>query len=135
MVIHRKLDSVTHPEGIKNWIFSIVRRVASDWRRSHKRKGVSVEFQDGSTAADAQSPQQDVETREILLLVETFLDGLSDKNRSIFVLSEIEQIPVSQISEMLGMNGNTVYSRLRLMRSDLEMFMARHNSGVKAGQQ
>ena len=127
LIVHRKLDTITEPNGIKSWIFSIVRRVASDYRRSRKRKGISVEYDDSITAIDTATPQNAVENREVLSLVEQYLDTLTDETRSMFVLSEIEQLPVSKISEILEMNSNTIYSRLRVTRKNMESFMARSN--------
>ena len=83
-----------------------------------------VEYNDGATPGDGATPQRHTENREVLAQVEQFMTQLSDENRSIFVLSEIEQLPVSQVSELIGVNANTVYSRRKVIRRDLELFMA-----------
>lgn len=125
LIVHRKLDTVTDAAGIKKWLFSIVRRVASEHRRSVRRKGIAVEYDDNVAARQSDTPQKQVEHRQVLAAIESFMNGLSEENRSIFVLSEIEQLPVARISEILEMNPNTIYSRLKGIRSELEGFMAK----------
>jgi RNA polymerase sigma-70 factor (ECF subfamily) len=61
--------------------------------------------------------------RQALRFVEAFADSLSEKNRSIFILSELEQLPVPEIAQMIDMNVNTVYSRRNEIRKDLELRM------------
>lgn len=133
IIVYRKLDMLTDPAGIKGWIFSISRRVASDYRRSKKRKGIAVEYNDSTTKDENSTPQVTAENRQMLEQVESFLSGLKDENRSIFVLSEVEQLPVSQISQMMDMNLNTIYSRLKVIKNDLEKYMTKQETGLKAG--
>ena len=125
VIVYRKLDTVTDADGIKRWLFSIVRRVASEHRRSRRRKGIAVEYDDSVSTAQSDTPQKQVEHRQVLEAIESFMNELSEENRSIFVLSEIEQLPVARISEILEMNPNTIYSRLKVIRSELEGFMAK----------
>jgi RNA polymerase sigma-70 factor (ECF subfamily) len=44
------------------------------------------------------------------------------------VLAELEQMTAPEISSVLGVNLNTVYSRLRLARRDFDAALARHRA-------
>jgi RNA polymerase sigma-70 factor (ECF subfamily) len=48
------------------------------------------------------------------------LDGMKAKQRQVFVLFEIEELPLEQIAEILGCPLETVRSRLRHARADFE---------------
>jgi RNA polymerase sigma-70 factor (ECF subfamily) len=44
----------------------------------------------------------------------------------VFVLSELEEMTAPEISAALGVNLNTVYSRLRAARRDFDAALVRH---------
>ncbi|WP_434428037.1 RNA polymerase sigma factor [Nannocystis pusilla] len=48
------------------------------------------------------------------------LDQLDDERRAVFVLAELEGMTAQEIAAGLGLNVNTVYSRLRAARQQLE---------------
>ena len=53
------------------------------------------------------------------------LDAMDADQREVFVLAEVEQLAVPEIADILQVNVNTVYSRLRLARKDYERQLAR----------
>ena len=60
-------------------------------------------------------------------LLYELLDKLDAGKREVFVLAELEQLAAPQIAEALGINLNTVYSRLRLARETFNQALARHH--------
>jgi RNA polymerase sigma-70 factor (ECF subfamily) len=117
LTAYRRLDSYEGRSALRTWLFGIAYRVALNHRRQLKRKGAFDELGD-SLAAPATCPEQHAEQAQALRLVERFLDTLDDDRRAVFVLCEIEQLPAPEVSEVLGVKLNTVYSRLRLARRD-----------------
>ena len=53
---------------------------------------------------------------------------MDDQKREVFVLAELEQLPVPEIAEAIGVNVNTAYSRLRLAREAFNQAIARHQA-------
>jgi RNA polymerase sigma-70 factor (ECF subfamily) len=53
------------------------------------------------------------------------LDAMDEDQRTVFVLAEIEQMPVPEIATAIGENTSTTYSRLRLARKDYDRQLAR----------
>ncbi|MGC4025347.1 MAG: sigma-70 region 4 domain-containing protein [Mesorhizobium sp.] len=53
-------------------------------------------------------------------MVQRVLDELPDERREILVLAEFGELSAPEIAELLEVNLNTVYSRLRLARRDFE---------------
>jgi RNA polymerase sigma-70 factor (ECF subfamily) len=57
-----------------------------------------------------------------------FLDGLEENKREVFVLAELEQMTLAEVSEAIGAPLQTVYSRLRTARDEFEDAVARHHA-------
>lgn len=53
---------------------------------------------------------------------------LDDSKRTVFVLSQLEQLSAVEIAEALGENVNTIYSRLRAARALFDAALRRHRS-------
>ena len=78
-------------------------------------------------AADppARRPDAVAETADAYRLLLKVLDTLDDDKREIFVLAELEQLPIPRVAELLGLKLNTAYSRLRLARAAFETALKR----------
>jgi RNA polymerase sigma-70 factor (ECF subfamily) len=66
-----------------------------------------------------------VQWRERAALVSRFLDDLDEGHRAVFVLAQLVGATAPEIAESLGVNLNTVYSRLRTTRARFERVLAR----------
>jgi RNA polymerase sigma-70 factor (ECF subfamily) len=128
VVVHRRLGEFEGRSTMKTWLFGIALRVASVHRRTAARRPTEPLDEDlpdqaGNLPADALS-----EAAEAARLVHRLLDCLDEDRRAVFVLAELEQMTAPEISVALGVNLNTVYSRLRLARRDFDAALARHRA-------
>ncbi len=97
--------------SMKAWLYSISRRVASNYRRSAQRADARAEaFAVVEGRARASVP-------EAILELDRMLEGLSAQERELFVLSEVEGMTGPEIAAAWGLNLNTVYTRIRKLRS------------------
>jgi len=115
MVVHRRLREFAGRSSIKTWLAAIAWRVASDYRRHETRKGGTEPLPD-TLAANVPDPHGAAVHAEALRRLDALLRHLDDEKRAVFVLAELEQMSVPEIAEALGINLNTVYSRLRAAR-------------------
>lgn len=131
LVVYRKLGQFEGRSSLKTWIFSIVTRVASDHRRSIRRKSPHTRNADASVEADdiaderSESPHERIERLECVQLLHRLLDELEDDKRIVLVLAELEAMTVPEIADTLGQNQNTIYARLRAARREFEQAVAR----------
>ncbi len=92
-------------------------RIAARWRRTHRRRREDDDAPPVSQRAAADpNPEfqlQRVQAEQLLLQV---LATMPEKLREVFVLFEIEEVGLREISETLEVPQGTVASRLRLAR-------------------
>ena len=127
VVAHRRFgEYVDRGHGPRAWLFQIVLRVASDARRHSRRH---PEVPDGGVAMDrvsVEAQQTDVIARsEALSRLDAALASIDLGRRAVLVLHEIEEMTAREIGQVLGIPLNTVYSRLRVGRMELEQALAR----------
>jgi RNA polymerase sigma-70 factor (ECF subfamily) len=118
-IVHRRLDRLQGPEVARTWVAGISVRVASDVRRSLRRKGEHIAMDDGMPDLRP-DPLDQAMRRQARSLVDSLLSGLDDTQREVFVLAEMEGLTGPEISDALNVKLNTVYSRLRLAREAFE---------------
>jgi RNA polymerase sigma-70 factor, ECF subfamily len=124
IVVHRKLPEFEGRSSMRTWIASIVRWVVADYarKRGNQPAGDELPEQTASTGAD---PSDDLERKAAVQLLETLLAKMSDEQREVFVLHELEHMSGLEITEITGVNENTVWSRLRAARKIFQEGVAR----------
>jgi RNA polymerase sigma-70 factor (ECF subfamily) len=116
VVAARRLDDFEGRSSVHTWLFGIAMRVfltrrRSEWR--HSRKLDELAQQD--------EPSGDpIATHDAQHTLLALLDQLDDEKRAIYVLAELEGFTVVEIAEGLEANVNTVYTRLRAARAQLQ---------------
>ena len=119
ITVHRRLSEFEGRSALKTWIYSIAYHTAQNHRRSARRRDVvplepdlvSREPGPGEHAAGAQAGR----------FVLRFLEQLAPERRDVFVLCVLEELSAPDVAEILHVNVNTVYSRLRLARQQFRV--------------
>jgi RNA polymerase sigma-70 factor (ECF subfamily) len=133
VVVHRKLASFEGRSSMHTWLFQIARRVVHDHRRTVRRKehpplpNESVPDLGAIAADESTSPDATARRAEAARVLYELLDKLDTDKREVFILAEVEELAAPDIAQVLGINVNTVYSRLRLAREAFNLALARHH--------
>jgi len=118
LVVLTRLDSLERPERLGAWIFSIVRKVLDRHRRRAWWRrwlpGVEVDAVSNERPADLRLGDARM-ARELRVL----LDRLPTEQREAIVLADVEDRPIAEVAELVGVPIGTVKSRLRLGRQRL----------------
>ena len=131
IVAHRKLPEFEGRSSIKTWVFGICLRVASDWRKkANARREAPI------AEAPVRSTSGETATREIAMrqarqkLAEVLL-RLDEDKRAVFVLFELEELPMTEVAAAVGCPLQTAYARLYAARQIVEVALRRATSGRK----
>jgi RNA polymerase sigma-70 factor, ECF subfamily len=139
VVVHKKLAQFRGDSQIRTWLFQIARLVVHEHRRTSRRKDTPLGSDGGLTEVDSlpthadASPEHAAARSEAVKVLHAILEDMDDQKREVFVLAELEQLPVPEIATALGVNLNTVYSRLRLARAAFNQALVRHQARGPAG--
>lgn len=118
LVVYRRLPEFDGRAAVRTWLFQIAVRVASDHRRSAQRKG--TEPLEEAMADTTPGPEDRTEQAQALWQLQRMLDQLPDEQRLVLLLTEWEEMTGPEIAALLGINVNTVASRLRRAREALQ---------------
>ncbi len=126
--------------AFSTWLYKIAVNECWDWLRKKKVRPLVYESDLSTDQAQwldtvAQSgrgpagPSQRAEAKE---LVERLLSVLSDEDRQILLLKEVEGLSVQEIAETFGLNVNTVKVRMfRARATMMETYRRKLNSGMR----
>ena len=131
VVAHRRwADYVDRGHGPRAWLFQIALRVASDARRHRRRHPVDPDGGIAQDRASIEPPQaKEVARKQAIDLLDRALASIDLGRRAVLVLHEIEQMTAPEIAKTLDLPLNTVYSRLRVARTELEQEIKRLAGG------
>lgn len=115
VVVYRKLDEFAFRSGIKTWLFAIALRIAPRYRRKNHH---AAETDPEQVPTHQPSPQEQTIRNQAMQIMDRILAQMDEDRRILFIMAELEQVPVSEAAEALGIKLNTAYSRLRLARDD-----------------
>jgi RNA polymerase sigma-70 factor, ECF subfamily len=125
VILHDRLGDLQDGCSLRTFVYGICLRVASDFRRRahHRRERRCAEPPERSTGV---SPEGRAAGRQALHALEAALDKLPSEQREVFVLFEIEDLPMNEIAGALACPLQTAYSRLRLARRAVAQMMGEH---------
>lgn len=126
LVVGQKLDGFQQRSDIRTWLFGITYRVVQRHRRDHARYQKRLHayaIENGRQLASG--PHAQSAASEYL---RHLLGQLDECKRAVFVLSELEGMTATEISESLGIRLGTVNSRLRAARAQLMRLLRRDSA-------
>ena len=130
LVIYAKLDMLENPDALRSWIYGVVRRSVSTYRRA-KRTRLGAALAVGYAAqleSDAPSPLEQTETHADLQLLASLLAELDEPKREVFSMVELDELTVPEVAQLLDIPLNTAYSRLRMARQAFQEALSRHRA-------
>jgi len=120
--VYRSLDTCTEPDRFEHWLTRIVRNACIDKLRRRKARPPRQDIPADeltSLVSSAADPEQQWLSTSRQKLVHRGLQRLSDINREIIVLKDIQGLPLEEIASMLDLPLGTVKSRSSRARVEL----------------
>ena len=117
----RSLDALNDEKAAKSWLITILRR--ENARRFERKQFDTVDIDDCHIQDDTQHADRDLKDRELQRL----LGGLSVEYREPLILQLIFGFSGEEIANQLGLNKNTVMTRLFRARNQLKEALEKQN--------
>lgn len=136
VTVYRRLDQFEGRCSVKTWVCSIAMAIVKNYRRSQRRKGAAQPLHSHVVdpeilAGDQADPYEGASRAQAGEILHQMLSELDEDKAAVFVLSELEGMTAPEISEIVGANINTVYSRLRAARKQFEKAVLRLQAGER----
>jgi RNA polymerase sigma-70 factor, ECF subfamily len=127
VTVHRRAASFEGRSSPRTWLYGICVRTASEYRKRAVNRHEVVADRPPEPAVDA-NQEDHAALREARAMLDRILDGLDDDKRAVFVLYEIEELPMAEVAIAIGCPLQTAYSRLHVARRDVDAALLRHRS-------
>jgi RNA polymerase sigma-70 factor (ECF subfamily) len=125
VVVHQLLSDYDPARPMRPWLFGIAYRVACRYRalaRHRRELGDDAAPEPADPAPGADEAIAAAEARDLVIRA---LDAIDLGRRAVFVMNVIDERPMPEVAETLGIPLNTAYSRLRLAREEFERAVKR----------
>ena len=119
MIIYHKLKDFRFESSFKTWAYRITANYAINYAKKNSRaKTVPFEESFGEGSVESEAHAQ-IDQEHHGQLVEKLLKELNEDQRACVVLRDIQGLSYEEIAQALGININTVRSRLKRAREKL----------------
>jgi len=119
-------QSGIEPAGAPMWLKRTTHNLCIDrLRRRKTRPEVGVETLESHGADENPGPDRLAEAEELGREIERALGKLSEQDRSVIVLREVQRLPYGEIAEMLDLPLGTLKARLHRAREQLRKKLIR----------
>lgn len=119
VTVHRRLPEFDG-RSLRGWLYGICVRVARDYRRSARVRREVPHDELPAARMEANQPEL-LERSERLARVLRALEQIDEDKRTAFVLYEVEELTLAEISEAVGAPLQTVFSRIKAAREALRL--------------
>jgi RNA polymerase sigma-70 factor (ECF subfamily) len=128
MVATRRLAEFEGRSSERTWLFSITRNVVRRMLRDRARARQNLSRYVAEQAPSVTHPADHADAAAYL---RHLLQQLSEEQRSVVILAELEGFSTAEIAESLGAARGTIDSRLRAARIALSQAMARDHASQR----
>jgi RNA polymerase sigma-70 factor (ECF subfamily) len=134
--VFARLPSFEGRSELLTWVYAVCYRVLLKQRRWYRRWSLRfrLEQEDDPVPSDDSLPSADVERRERARCLQAGLARLSERQRAVVVLHDLEELSVAEIALIVDSNELTVRSRLRDGRKQLRAWLSSGDALAYGGQ-
>lgn len=129
-ILAQRYDAVPEPAQ-RSFLVSTALRVAADRRRSKWHSAVDTGLELDERASLAPLADEQLERSRAARLLDRALATLSDDERAIYILAELEELSRTEVAEVLAIPLGTVASRLRRARENFDAALRRLLKGSR----
>jgi len=129
ITVWQKINRIKTPESFKIWIYRIAVNKCYDYLRKRKHDSEVRMNEDGWIFLSNHIKDEvtsDLDNQEIGLIINSLTDKLSIKQKTVFVLSELEEMTNEEIQNVTGMSPTTIKANLYHARRKMEGLLEKY---------
>jgi len=129
VTVWEKLNKINSPASFNTWLYRIVVNKCYDYLRKRKRESeIRPDDKTWAIISNHFSDQAytELENEEIAMLVNFMIGKLSPRQKTVFVLSEIEEMSNEEISEITGMSKTLIKANLYYARKHITEMIGKY---------
>jgi RNA polymerase sigma-70 factor (ECF subfamily) len=133
IVVGRRLGSFRGDSALTTWLYAITLRVVGAERRKRKLRRLlfgrfAVDLVEERSAPA--TPEESTGRARASTILYSLLDELNERDRSMLILFELEGLPGKELSEVLGISEQSLWTALHRARSRLrDAYVSRFGGG------
>jgi RNA polymerase sigma-70 factor (ECF subfamily) len=130
IVVYRRWGDFRGESSLRTWIYGIALRRAFAQRRNRHARGV-VDLTHPELPSSAPEQTRELARSELRGALQGALERLGEGKREVFVLYELEELPMRDVAALLEAPLHTCYARLYAARAELAVLLRRagHEGG------
>ncbi|HMI92185.1 MAG TPA: RNA polymerase sigma factor [Polyangiales bacterium] len=130
LVVYRRWADFRGESSLRTWIYGIAIRKAFAQRRNRHARGL-VDLTHPELPTSAPQQNHELARSELRGALQAALERLREGKREVFVLYELEELPMRDVAALLDAPLHTCYARLYAARAELAVLLRRagHDGG------
>jgi RNA polymerase sigma-70 factor, ECF subfamily len=129
VVVHHRLASFEGRSSLRTWLAGVARNVLRDYlrKRGNQKAGDSLDDQ-VEIRSEGVGPAEALERKVAVDLLDQLLEQMTELQREVFTLCDIEQLSAVEVAGLLEVNENTLRTRLRAARQVFNTGVTRYRA-------
>jgi RNA polymerase sigma-70 factor, ECF subfamily len=136
LVVGKRLPSFRGESALGTWLHAITARVVSAKRRRRRIRRFLFGREEAGLRAERRgprTPEELFEGREVGALLYELLESLSERDRMLLILHELDGLSGAELAQVAGLSPSGVFVALHRARARLRRaFLARHGEKERA---
>jgi RNA polymerase sigma-70 factor, ECF subfamily len=129
VAIWQKLSGIKTADSYKTWTYRIAMNKCYDQLRKQKRQKEN-RYDDQAWALISNHISEEgiteLENKENALIINFLTNKLSNKQKAVFILSELEEMPTEEIAKITGMTRSAIKANLYYARKNIESLLQKY---------
>lgn len=129
ITVWQKINRIKSTESFKPWMYKIVINKCYDELRASKRKQEIITDDKTWAAISSQiagSQSTELENSETALIIQNLTEKLSPKQKSVFVLCELEELSQEEAAEILNLSKKNIKANLHFARKNINEMIQKY---------
>lgn len=135
--VFRKLPRFEGRSQLTTWVYAVCYRVLLQHRRWYRRWALRFHHDRADDtlllAGPESSPSRSLERRELVRALDAALSRLTERQRAIIVLHDLEELSISEVAQIVACKELTARSRLRDARKRLRAILGAEHAAAWKG--